>query len=122
MLRPYVVRRDPRRLRDADPSPVAHADVHARFFRDAGRLETTPFERYRRPLHAPPQRVRSTVGPAARALEQPLDHAAAPEGTSPPTSASSMRTCGAPSVTGRGACPPLPQPPPIWFQRKSPAM
>src|SRR6266705_2005051 len=69
-----------------------------------------------------PQLVRPTVGPAARALEQPLDHAAAPEGTSPPTSASSMRTCGAPSVTGRGACPPLPQPPPIWFQRKSPAM
>src|SRR5256885_16951273 len=119
MPRPCVIRRDSRRPRhrrrpcDADASPVTHADIHARFFRDTGRLEATPFERDRRPLHPPPQRVRSTVGPAPRPVEQPLDHAAAREGTPPPTSAASMRTCGAPSVTGNGACPPLPQPPPI---------
>src|SRR5207237_7121763 len=109
--RPRVAHRDPRPLphrrppRHADPSPVAHADIHARFFRDTGRLATTPFERHRRSLPPPPQRVRPTVGPTARPLEQPLDHVAEPEGTSPPTSASSMRTCGAPSVTGKGACP-----------------
>ena len=118
MRRPCVVRGDARRprhrrrARDADASAMAHADIHARFFRDTGRLEATPFERHRRPLHLPPQRVRSTVGPAARPLQQPFDHAE-PAGTSPPTSASSMRTCGAPSVTGKGACPPLPHPPPI---------
>src|SRR5205085_6208733 len=98
-----------------------HPEIRARFLRDAGRLEATPFERDRRALHLAPQRVRPTVGTPARQLQQPLDHLER-EATSPPTSASSMRTCGAPSVTGSGACPPLPQPPPIWFQRKSPAM
>src|SRR2546426_6176138 len=97
---------------------MPHPEVYAGLLGDPGRLEAPPFERDRGALHAAPQRVGAAVGVAPRLLEQPIDHA----GTSPPTSASSMRIWGAPSVTARGYCPPLPQPPPIWFQRKSPAM
>src|SRR2546421_2845048 len=55
---------------------------------------------------------RSTLFPYTTLFrsQQALDHEAEREGTSPPTSASSIRTCGAPSVTGRGACPPLQHP------------
>src|SRR4029077_14190227 len=100
MLRPDLTGVDRRRPRDADSPPVAHPEIHARLFRDTGRFEAAPLERDRRPLRLPPQRVRAAVGPAAHPLEQRFDHAAEPAGTSPPTSAASMRTCGAPSVTG----------------------
>jgi len=65
------------------------------------------------------QRVGAAVRAAPRHVDQLCDH---PCPTSPPTSSSSMRTCGAPSVTARGYWPALPHPPPIWFQRKSAAM
>src|SRR6266550_6186491 len=106
------------RSRDPNPPALVHPDIRPRFFRGAGRLEPPPFERDRRPLEATPQRIGADVA-APGELHELRDHAAP---TSPPTSASSMRTCGAPSVTGRGNCPALPHPPPIWFQRKSAAI
>src|SRR5437899_3059704 len=104
--------------RDADATAVANAQVGACFLGNAGSLEPSPLEGHGCALHPAPQRVRASIRAAAGDLEQPLDH----PGTSPPISASSIRTCGAPSVTGRGTCPALPHPPPIWFHRKSPAM
>src|SRR2546426_12832208 len=120
MQRPYLPDADVRRARDAYAAAVQHAQIHPGLFGHPRRLEAAPLERDRCALHAPLERVRasSPLNPVSRELEQPVDHA----GTSPPIRASSRRTCGAPSVTGRGYCPPLPQPPPIWFQRKSPAM
>src|SRR6266702_2587407 len=106
------------RAGDAHAAPVAHAQGHSRLLRHAPRLESPPLEHDRGVFDTAPQRVRAAVRPLRGEIEQPLDHAA----TSPATSASSIRTCGAPSVTGSGYCPPLPQPPPIWFQRKSPAI
>src|SRR2546428_6084917 len=125
MLRPYIVPHDPGHPRDANPAPVSHPQVNARLFRRAGRLEPAPLERDRGALRPAPQSIRPPAVPPARhapagEVEQRLDHVAA--GTSPPISAASMRTCGAPSVTGSGDCAPLPQPPPIWFHWKSPAM
>src|SRR5205807_896113 len=43
---------DSRRPCDADASPVAHPEIRARFLRDAGRLEATPFERDRGSLRS----------------------------------------------------------------------
>src|SRR5207247_10728580 len=97
---------------------MSHPEVHPGLLGDSGRLEAPPFERDRGALHAAPQRVGAAVGVAPRRLEQPIDHA----GTAPPTSASSMRTCRAPSATPRGYCPPLPQPPPIGLLPTTPAM
>src|SRR5437773_1088169 len=121
MLRPYVAAPDPRHPGAADPAPVQHAQVHSRFFRHARRLEPAPLEADGRALRPAPQRVRSALPVRAPAgeIEHPLDHVV--EGTSPPISAASIRTCGAPSVTASGYWPPLPQPPPIWFHWKSPA-
>src|SRR2546425_837427 len=110
-------RRDGRRPRGAHTTVLQHPETDARLLRRSGRLEAAPVERHGGALDAAPNRVRPPRA-APGVVEQPLDHAA----TSPPTSASSMRTWGAPSVTGSGPCPALPQPPPIWFQRKSPAM
>src|SRR5256885_3470593 len=53
------------------------------------------------PISAP-QRVGAVDLPTG-SFEHAIDH------TSPPIRASSMRTCGAPSVTGNGNWPPLPQ-------------
>src|SRR5207253_6114473 len=92
-----------------------HAEIDTRLFGDAGRFQPARLEGDGGLLFAAPQDV-GAVDLARGALEHAIDH------TSPPISASSMRTWGAPSVTGSGNCPPLPQPPPIWFQRKSPAM
>ena len=92
--------------RHAHATAREHAQVHARLLGDAGRLEPARFERDRGLLFAPPQRV-GPIDLAACCLQHAIDH------TSPPISASSMRTCGAPSVTGSGNWPPLPQPPPI---------
>src|SRR5205809_5008060 len=113
MLRPYVPDTHIRRARDADATAVQHPQIHARLFGHPGRLEAAPLERHGGALDAPLERVRTVprLQAAPRQLEQLLDHAG--EGTSPPIRASSMRTCGAPSVTGRGNCPPFPQPPPI---------
>src|SRR5207244_2198358 len=103
-------RRVDRRVAAHAAAPAApHAQIRPRLFRDARGLEPPRFDGDGRALRAPPQSVGSPVRAALRQLEQPLDHAA----TSPPTSACSMRTCGAPSVTGRGYCPALPHPPPI---------
>src|SRR2546425_1147336 len=77
---------------------VTPAEIRPRFFGGAGRLESPPFEGDRRPLEATPQRIGASVGPAPRRVDELRDH----DPTSPPTSASSMRTCGAPSVTGKG--------------------
>src|SRR5205823_3328387 len=101
---------------DAHLPAVAHPQVRPRFLGRGGRLEPAPFERHRRPLDPAPQRIGAAVGAAPGRLDELRDHG--PPGlpeppTSPPTSASSMRTCGAPSVTGRGNWPALPHPPPI---------
>src|SRR2546426_3410502 len=82
-------------------------------------LESPPFEGDRRPLETTPQRIGAAVGAAPGQIDELRDHAFP---TSPPTSASSIRTCGAPSVTGSGYWPAFPHPPPIWFQRKSAAI
>src|SRR2546427_1437331 len=118
-MRPYSVPLHRRSSRDADAPTVAHPEIRTRFFGGTGRLEPPPFERDRRPLDATPQRIGAAVRAAPGQLDELRDHAPP---TSPPTSASSMRTCGAPSVTGSGYWPALPHPPPIWFQRKSAAM
>src|SRR5204862_2012394 len=93
------------------------AQVEPCFFRHAGGLEPAGLESDGGLLLAAPQRIRAIHLPA-RGVEQTIEGVH----TSPPISASSMRTWGAPSVTGSGNWPPLPQPPPIWFQVKSPAM
>src|SRR5438132_6218587 len=113
MMRPYTDRTNCRRARDAETTAMQHAHIHPCLSRDARRLEAAPLERHGGALDAPLERVRTVprLQAAPRQLEQLLDHAG--EGTSPPIRASSMRTCGAPSVTGRGNCPPFPQPPPI---------
>src|SRR2546426_3196561 len=124
-MRPYIVPLHRRSSRDADAPTVAHPEIRTRFFGGTGRLEPPPFERDRRPLDATPQRIGAAVRAAPGQLDELRDHgppALPGPPTSPPTSASSMRTCGAPSVTERGNWPALPQPPPIWFQRKSAAM
>ncbi len=107
-----MLRSDIRRARDADATAVQHPHIHARLFGHPGRLEAAPLERHGCAFDAPLERVRTVplVRAAPGQLEQPVDHAG---GRSPPMRASSMRTCGAPSVTGSGNCPPLPQPPPI---------
>src|SRR2546427_796403 len=120
MLRRCIPDADICRARDTHAAAVQHAQIHPALLGHARRFEAAPLERDRAALHATLERVRasSPLHPMSRQLQQPVDHA----GMSPPIRASSMRTCGAPSVTGRGYCPALPQPPPIWFQRKSPAM
>src|SRR2546426_2311196 len=125
MLRPHIATAHRRRSRDAHAPAVADPEIRPCFFSGSGRLESPPLEGNRRPLEVTPQRIGAAVRAAPGQLDELRDHgppALPGPPTSPPTSASSMRTCGAPSVTERGNWPALPQPPPIWFQRKSAAM
>src|SRR5207247_10093562 len=115
MLRPYIAAHRGR-SRDPDAPAVTHAEIRPRFFRGTGRLESPPFEGDRRPLETTPQRIGAAVGAAPGQIDE-LRHHALP--TSPPTSASSTRTCGDPSITGIGVLPALPQPAPIWYQLNS---
>src|SRR5205809_8099443 len=109
MLCPYVSDTDIRRAGDADAAAVRPPQVRPGRFCNARGLAAACLERQRRTLDPPLEGIRAPLHSPPRELEQPLDHA----GTSPPIRAASIRTCGAPSVTGRGYCPPLPQPPPI---------
>src|SRR5439155_10032773 len=102
MLRPYVITAHRRRSRDSDAPAVTHAEIRPRFFGGTGRLESPPFEGDRRPLETTPQPIGAAVGAAPGQIDEPRDHALP---TSPPTSASSIRTCGAPSLTGSGYWP-----------------
>ena len=122
MLGPDIASAHRSRSRDAHPPAVTDPEIRSGFFGGSGRLESPPLERNRRSLEATPQRIGAAVDTALGQLDERRDHASPVPPTSPPTSASSMRTCGAPSVTGRGYWPAFPHPPPIWFQRKSAAI
>src|SRR6266511_201733 len=113
MLRPSIVPPHRRGPRNPDAPAVAHPEVRPCFFGGTGCLESPPLEGHRRPLEATPQRIGAAVRATPGQLDELRDHAAPVPPTSPPTSAASMRTCGAPSVTGSGYWPALPQPPPI---------
>src|SRR5207244_12560099 len=95
MLRPSIAAHR-RSSRDPDAPAVTHAEIRPRFFGGTGRLETPPFEGDRRPLDTTPQRIGAAVGAAPGQIDEPRDPAFP---ASRPTSASSIRTCGAPSVT-----------------------
>src|SRR5207253_10961338 len=105
MLRPYVITAHRRRSRDSDAPAVTHAEIRPRFFGGTGRLESPPFEGDRRPLEPTPQPIGAAVGPAPGPIHDPRDHAFP---TAPPTSASSIRTCGPPSAPRSEHRPALP--------------
>src|SRR5438046_5861923 len=114
MLRPYVITAHRRRSRDSDAPAVTHAEIRPRFFGGTGRLESPPFEGDRRPLEPTPQPIGAAVGAAPGQIDEPRDHAFP---TAPPNRASSIRTCGDPSVTESGEWPAVPHQPPHSRQR-----
>src|SRR5207302_10552966 len=102
MLRPYVITAHRRRSRDPDAPAVTHAEIRPRFFGGTGRFESPPFEGDRRPLEPTPQPIGAAAGAAPGQIDAPRDLAFP---TAPPTCASSIRACVAPSVPGSGCWP-----------------